>query len=169
VSRDLSRETIEDAADDPDGQALREHTCRGLAGTFREAGKLLWVIGYFVGADRVEGASPFGFGSDKSVGLALVIQIGGELLDGAVTLLSDDNLYGAASLLRQLVEIEYLAWAFAEDDEQAMEWTERGCTPSDVATAPVTRALVRSVPHERLSRSLRAWRASDAGSDAATT
>jgi hypothetical protein len=37
-------------------------------------------------------------------------------------LLDNGNLYAAAALLRQLVEVEYLAWAFAEDDEEAAAW-----------------------------------------------
>jgi hypothetical protein len=119
---DYTRDGIENAAEDPIGRAAREGACRALAATFREAGKLLWVVGYMVGPDRREGQSPFGFGSDATVGLALVVQTGGELLSGATTLLDGDNLYGAAALLRQLVEVEYLAWAFSEDEEQAMAW-----------------------------------------------
>lgn len=52
----------------------------------------------------------------------VVVQIAGELISGAVALLAQDNLYGAAALLRQLVEVEYLAWAFAEDEQEAMSW-----------------------------------------------
>jgi|SRR5581483_1204959 len=40
----------------------------------------------------------------------------------AAVLLEQDNLYGAAALLRQLVEAEYLAWAFAEDRVEAAAW-----------------------------------------------
>jgi hypothetical protein len=50
------------------------------------------------------------------------VQIAGELISGAVALLAQDNVYGAAALLRQLVEGEYLAWAFAEDEQEAMSW-----------------------------------------------
>jgi hypothetical protein len=113
---------LERPAEAPQDRAAREGACRALAATFREAGKLLWVVGYMVGPDRPEGQSPFGFGSDATVGLALVVKTGGELLSGATTLLDGDNLYGAAALLRQLVEVEYLAWAFSEDEEQAMAW-----------------------------------------------
>jgi hypothetical protein len=55
-----------------------------------------------LGTDQRDGQSPFGFGTDAVVGLAVVVQIAGELISGAVALLAQDNLYGAAALLRQL-------------------------------------------------------------------
>lgn len=99
-----------------------EQLCQALAAFFRESGRLLWTGGYIVGPDRVSGESPFDFGSDATVGLATVAQTAGELTSGAVDLLGAGNLYGAAALCRQLVEVEYLAWAFAEDEEQASHW-----------------------------------------------
>jgi hypothetical protein len=39
-----------------------------------------------------------------------------------VALLRAENLYGAAALLRQIVEVEYLTWAFDEDAEEAKVW-----------------------------------------------
>lgn len=50
------------------------------------------------------------------------MQIAGELMAGAIALLRDENRYAAAALVRQLVEVEYLAWAFAEDEEEAQQW-----------------------------------------------
>jgi phage/plasmid primase-like uncharacterized protein len=47
------------------------------------------------------------------VGVATVAQISGELGAGAVALLEAGNNYAAAALIRQLVEVEYLASAFA--------------------------------------------------------
>src|SRR4051812_19922762 len=89
---------------------------------FLEFGRFLWVGGYMIGGDRVVGRSPFGFGSDTVVGLAIVAQIAGELAAGAALLLEAGNDYSAAALIRQLVEVEYLAWAFAEDEGEAAEW-----------------------------------------------
>lgn len=110
------------AEEDAASSQRREALCCSLATTFGETGELLWVGGSLLGPDRVTKASPFGFGHDGAVGLATVIQIAGELTAGAVALLQRANLYGAAALIRQLVEIEYLAWAFAEDHEQAKAW-----------------------------------------------
>lgn len=107
---------------DPDAQAAREHLARTLAEAFRRLGALLWVAGAIIGGDRVAGRSPFDFGSDANVGIALVAQIAGELTSGVIALLDQDNIYGAAALLRQIVEVEYLAWAFGSDKAEAETW-----------------------------------------------
>jgi hypothetical protein len=79
---------------------------------------VLWVGGYLMGSGRVPGATE----GDATVGLATVAQVGGELMSGALTLLDSENRYGAMALLRQLIEVEYLAWAFAEDGPRAAKW-----------------------------------------------
>jgi hypothetical protein len=108
--------------DDEDSLRARSLLVSALGPGFREFGKFLWVGGYMIGGDRVSGQSPFGFGSDTVVGLAIVAQTAGELSAGADLLLETRNNYGAAALLRQLVEVEYLAWACAEDEDEAAEW-----------------------------------------------
>lgn len=110
------------AIDDDAAAARREALCRSLGSVLSKTGDVLWVGGYLLGPDRAAGSSPFGFGNDATVGLATVIQIAGQLIDGAIALLDRTNVYGAAALIRQLVEAEYLAWAFAEDEEQARTW-----------------------------------------------
>jgi hypothetical protein len=116
------RDALDAAARDSAAAELREQFSELLASSLREAGKVLWVGGFIIGPDRVEGTSPYFFGSDGAVGLATVIQIAGELMTGALSLLKEDNRYAAAALIRQLVEVEYLAWAFAEDEEEAEKW-----------------------------------------------
>jgi hypothetical protein len=110
------------AGEDEESAASRQKVCHAVAKALASAGDSLWVVGSFFGGDRVSGASPFQFGSDAVVGLSTVTQVGAELCSGAITLLEVDNRYGAMALLRQLVEVEYLAWAFAEDHEVAAEW-----------------------------------------------
>lgn len=122
MNEDELKSLIARAEDDEVARACRENTCRTLAATFSAVGDLLWVGGYILGPDRVSGASPFRFGSDASVGLGVIGQIAGELTAGGVTLLEQGNLYGAAALVRQLVEVEYLAWAFAEEQDEAAAW-----------------------------------------------
>jgi hypothetical protein len=116
------REAFEEAGRDEAGVRTRREVNEAVAAAFRAGGQLLWVGGAMFGPDRAEKESPFDFGSDATVGLAAVLQIPGELVSGAVTLLAEDNRYAAAALLRQLVEVEYLAWAFAEDEEEAKTW-----------------------------------------------
>ncbi|MDT0263407.1 hypothetical protein [Jatrophihabitans lederbergiae] len=48
--------------------------------------------------------------------------MGAELLGGVAVLLPLGNRYAALALIRQLVEVEYLAWAFVEDEPEAANW-----------------------------------------------
>jgi hypothetical protein len=107
---------------DPVAATARRALCLTLTVAFRRVGLLLQTGGSIVGGDRVSGQSPFAFGNDAVVGLATVIEIAGELLSGTVQLLEDHNHYAAAALIRQLVEVEYLAWAFGGDEEEARNW-----------------------------------------------
>lgn len=119
---DALKAAIVSAGEDEAAVLQRNKLCEALAAAFREAGKNLWLCGAVIGSDRVEGASPFGFGNDATVGLGTVVQVAGELSAGVIALLHHGNRYGSAALLRQMVEVEYLAWAFAEDEEEAMRW-----------------------------------------------
>jgi hypothetical protein len=104
------------------GRSSRIACCADLAAAMTKLGQVLWVGGFIIGRDRVSGTSPFKFGSDSTVGLATVSQVGGQLLTGVNVLLRLDNRYAAMALIRQLVEVEYLAWAFAEDQPEAATW-----------------------------------------------
>src|SRR3989442_8213104 len=117
VRRELQR-----LASDPAATASRISLCEIVGEALARVGRVLWVMGYIVGPDRVSGVSPFRFGDDTAVGVATVAQTGGELAHGAVALLRAGNRYAAAALLRQLVEVEYLAHAFEAQDDSAGEW-----------------------------------------------
>ena len=86
---------------------LRESTCQELAEAMCATGAVLWAFGA-VGQPRRS--------------LAVAIQMGGETGRGAVSLLRDRNRYGAAALVRQLVEIEYLLCLFATDKTEPPRW-----------------------------------------------
>jgi hypothetical protein len=103
-------------------QRLRTKMCVKYADAFDAIGNVIWVQGALVGPDRVAGHSPHGFGSDDVVGLATVCQITAELAKGAISLFRAGNDYGRMALVRQLVELEYLAAAFAEKDQIAADW-----------------------------------------------
>jgi hypothetical protein len=109
-------------SDDDSSRSARLSLVAALGPALHSVGKILWTGGYIIGGDRVAGRSPFGYGNDAVVGLAIVAQTAGELCIGAALLLDHGNQYAAAALLRQLVEVEYLAWALAEDDEEAARW-----------------------------------------------
>lgn len=87
-----------------------------------DAGKELHVIGYIVGPDRAADLSPFGNGSDETVAVSILLQIAAQLVSASTDLFDDDRLYAAAALLRQLVEVEYLAWAFETKNGEAERW-----------------------------------------------
>lgn len=115
-------ESLELAARSEAGTQARQKFGEALAAALRAGGHQLWIGGAMFGADRANGTSPFKFGDDATVGLATVMQMAGEIVSGAILLLEDRNRYAAAALIRQLVEVEYLAWAFAEDEEEARNW-----------------------------------------------
>lgn len=54
--------------------------------------------------------------------IALTASMGGALAQGASELLDAGNAYAAAALLRQLVEVEYLLWTFADDPDDGPRW-----------------------------------------------
>lgn len=120
--RENFKNELREALDDHESQVERVKVVTALVPALAEAGQILWVGGSMFGPDRVSGQSPFSFGSDASVGLATVVQVGAELMKGVVALLADGNRYASLALLRQLVEVEYLAWAFAENESQASGW-----------------------------------------------
>jgi hypothetical protein len=80
------------------------------------------LIGHLFGDDRRANQSPFGHGCDSEVSISIILEIGASLIKGASLLISTKNLYGAAALSRQLVEVEYLIWAFSVDDSDAEKW-----------------------------------------------
>lgn len=110
------------AAIDPKLSSIRKQLACFTSETFASVGKLLHAGGHFIGVDRVEGHSPFGHGNDETVAVSMLLRIGSELVSGSNDLFSDGRHYAAAALLRQLVEIEYLAWAFETKDKEGERW-----------------------------------------------
>ena len=112
----------EPGKDEGVGEPTASGVCRSLSEGFARVGAILWIGGFVIGPDRASHESPFGFGDDAVVGLATVSQTAGELVAGGVTLLERGNRYAAAALIRQLVEVESLAWTFAENHAVAADW-----------------------------------------------
>lgn len=108
----------------PDSNAAAEarRISASLAAAFAEAGRFLFTAGAIIGPDRVEGRSRWAYGDDRVVGLAVVAEIGGDLASSAVKLLEKGHRYAAMTLLRQMVEVEYLLWLFAHTEEAARDW-----------------------------------------------
>lgn len=100
-----------EAAEDPALINLRRALAQFTAETFNQVGDEPHAIGHIFGPDRVNGHSPAGHGSDEIVAVSLLLRIGGQLTHSIADLFADGRQYAAAALLRQIVEIEYLAWA----------------------------------------------------------
>lgn len=102
---------------DPAARELRASTLAVLIRGLDDAGQLLRVAGSLVGAERdrdyVRDSDVLGIGYAASTCAALL---------GGIQSLLPSNVYAAAALLRQVAEVEYLGWAFANDDAQARAW-----------------------------------------------
>ena len=116
------KQAISTAALDPQLIATRKDLALHASRVFSDIGTQLHIAGHLLGTDRKEGKSPFQNGSDEVVGMSVLLRIGCQLISASAELLTDGRPYAGAALLRQIVEIEYLAWAFANRDRDAERW-----------------------------------------------
>ncbi len=54
--------------------------------------------------------------------MGVLIQIAAQLLEASAEGLCGTRAYAGAALLRQVVEVEYLSWAFARQERDAAQW-----------------------------------------------
>jgi hypothetical protein len=59
---------------------------------------------------------------NEAQAISILLNIGAALVSGANDLFQSGNAYAAAALVRQLVEVEYLAWAFEDNKQEAEKW-----------------------------------------------
>ena len=118
----VQRDALRGAAEDRKAMAARRFVCRELIQGLTSAAQVLKFVGGVFGEDRVNGSSPFGNGSDSIASVGRLSDAAASLIGGASSLLDQHNVYAASALNRQLVEVEYLAWAFSEDLEEAASW-----------------------------------------------
>lgn len=119
---DAVRKVIRSAADDAELVKLRFDLGRFVARNYSESGEELLAMGQIIGTDRKSGVSPFGNGSDETVAISTLLRIAAQLVSASTDLFQDGRSYAAAALLRQLVEIEYLAWAMETKNGDAERW-----------------------------------------------
>lgn len=122
MTGDPLRDSLTAAARNDTARHARRAVCDALSIGFHRTGETLRVGGHLFGPQRVDGTSPFGNGDDRLVALGYLSETAAALIGGVVKLIEHDNLYAAAALNRQLVEVEYLTWAFVEDQEEAASW-----------------------------------------------
>lgn len=116
------KKALEHERNDPNLGTMRLETSHFVAGTFSSIGTILEVSGQIVGEERKSGASPFKFANDEVYGMSLILRISGQLIEASANLLTNGNAYAGAALLRQIVELEYLAWAFDNRQKDAKTW-----------------------------------------------
>lgn len=119
---DVTRDAIQKMAVDPTSVAARLSFATFTADTFKGLGEKLFVCGHILGPDRRDGVSPFGHGDDAVIAVSMLLRIGSELVSGCADLVDSGRHYAGAALVRQLVEVEYLAWAFEKNDEECRRW-----------------------------------------------
>lgn len=103
----------------PELREPRRLVCSTLATQLAACGARLWA---------------FGMGpTDLRTACSVVIQFGGSLATGAVTLGEQENWYAASALVRQLVEVEYLVRLFRQDSDEALRWLK--ASPEELRTS----------------------------------
>jgi len=115
-------EDIRSAALEAAQVAMRMSLAEFSSKVFQEAGQELHIAGHLLGTDRSNGLSPFGYGDDATVAVSMLLRIGSQLVSASADLIGDGRHYAGSALIRQLVEVEYLAWAFETKDKEAARW-----------------------------------------------
>ena len=113
---------INEAALDSSLVTHRRDLLNFTADIFSRVGDELHAVGHIFGPDRAAGISPSGHGSDEIVAVSVLLRIAGQLTSASNDLFADGRHYAAAALLRQMVEIEYLAWAFQTRSNDGAKW-----------------------------------------------
>ncbi|MFN7147950.1 MAG: hypothetical protein ACK4V6_00565 [Microthrixaceae bacterium] len=121
-SDEVEHDALRLNAMDPRLATIRLHAAVAASGELRKAGLQLHLVGHLIGDGRISGSSPRGNGDDAQVAVGVLAQIAADLLEASAALLSGSNHYAGAALLRQIVEVEYLTWAFANDKREASGW-----------------------------------------------
>ena len=116
-----SAEWLRRFALDPDLCSTRKTTIIGVSGSLEEFGIKLQALG---NADEAAFDVSLTDGGDHEAVLAVGVltRIAAELVGVSGRLLSGSHHYAGAALLRQVVEIEYLTWAFANNERDAVDW-----------------------------------------------
>jgi hypothetical protein len=119
---EVTRQAIRAAAQDQNLSKLRFDLAMFSSRQLQDAGTELHLLGHLLGSDRVDGTSPLEHANDETVAVSVLLRVASQLTSASADLFVDGRGYAAAALLRQLVEIEYLAWAFETRDGDGERW-----------------------------------------------
>jgi hypothetical protein len=98
-----------------------------------------WLGGGKVGDTGNDGNRGEAFAEFRAV--ATVVCMSAELADGAVTMVEKSRSYASATLVRPLIECEYLLVLFADDLDHARRWRES--TPTEIRSEFTPKRLRR--------------------------
>ncbi len=115
-------EAFKAAVTHPELTETRRVVCRTLSSQLAACGGRLWA--FEVG------------GPDFRTALSIVVQFGGGLSTGAVTLAEQTNWYAASALVRQFVEVEYLVRLFRRIPTEALVWLQASSSDLCAAFSP---------------------------------
>jgi len=118
----MDKSIIQHSCTDPDVIALRFQMADNVSASFITVSKKMVD---FHNMDCVEKNDTNKQWLEKETrAISLISAIAGDLTHSATLLYSENNSYSASALVRQLVEIEYLAYAFECDSSEARKWIE---------------------------------------------
>jgi hypothetical protein len=118
------REFIRSAAGDRTLDAQRFTLANVAAEVFDNLGVELSLIGHHCESTQTEASSECQASHGEIVAIALLLRVASQLTGSCAELFAQRKHYAAAALLRQLVEVEYLAWAFEKRDRDAQKWLQ---------------------------------------------
>lgn len=108
---------------DDDAQDARERLCDQLNAALNDYGMKLFAAGNAIAGGPMKAQDPEVKDLlERIIGLSCVVQISGELGTACVGLLQAKQFYPSFALVRQIVECEYLCWAFSQDEDEARKW-----------------------------------------------
>jgi hypothetical protein len=116
-------EAFKEGVKDKKAQAVRVRLCAQLNEALNDYGLKIFAAGNAIGGGVAKAQDPeLKDLLERMVGLSCVVQIAGELGVACVSLLETNQFYASYALVRQIVECEYLCWAFSEDQDEARKW-----------------------------------------------
>lgn len=99
---------------------IRTDLAHYTAETFEVAGSEVYALGSAISDTKLKNVPCRQ--SEEAIAVSLLLRVAAQLASASADLFSDNRHYAAAALLRQLVEVEYLAWAIDERDQDGEHW-----------------------------------------------
>lgn len=113
---------VKQSCTDPDAIALRFKMADKVSTAFRTASNEMVNFNNIVGIEKCNIDRQWL--EKETLAISLIAAIASDLTNSATLLYRANNPYSASALVRQLVEIEYLAYTFECDSAEAKKWIQ---------------------------------------------